>query len=103
MKNITFDKESIFKILIIRLSSLGDIVLTTKLIRDIKQNYPKSELYFVCNSEYEDILKGSIILSIDGKKINDVETLTNYLNQKNNPKAKYQILSRNKHVLQIIM
>lgn len=54
---MTFDKESNLKFMIIRLSSLGDIVLTTKLIRNIKQNYPKSEIYFICNKEYEDIIK----------------------------------------------
>lgn len=54
---MTFDKESNLKFLIIRLSSMGDIVLTSKLIRNIKLNYPKSLLYFVCNKEYEDIIK----------------------------------------------
>jgi len=57
MKIMTFDKETIIKFIIIRLSSLGDIVLTTKLIRNLKLNYPKSELFFICNEEYADLLK----------------------------------------------
>ncbi|HRP02801.1 MAG TPA: glycosyltransferase family 9 protein [Candidatus Kapabacteria bacterium] len=62
MKFITFDKTTKVKFLIIRLSSMGDIVLTTKLIRNIKLNYPNSEIYFVCNHEYIDILKYNIYI-----------------------------------------
>lgn len=54
---MTFDKESNLKFLIIRLSSLGDIVLTTKIIRNIKLNFPKSDIFFICNKEYIDVIK----------------------------------------------
>lgn len=45
------------KFLIIRLSSLGDILLTTPLIRSLKQKNPDSEIDFVLREEYEDLLK----------------------------------------------
>lgn len=36
------------KILVIRLSSIGDIVLTTPVIRCLKQQLPSAELHFLC-------------------------------------------------------
>ena len=48
--------EKINRLLIIRLSSLGDILLTTPLIRTIKQNYPSTEIDFVVREEYKDLL-----------------------------------------------
>ena len=48
--------NSITKILIIRLSSLGDILLTTPLIRNLKKMYPQLEIDFLMRSEYLDLL-----------------------------------------------
>ncbi len=45
------------KILIIRLSSLGDILLTTPLIRSIKKNITDSEIDFVLRENYEDLIR----------------------------------------------
>lgn len=45
------------KILIIRLSSLGDILLTTPFIRSIKNQFPGIEIDFVLREQYSDILK----------------------------------------------
>jgi heptosyltransferase-2 len=45
------------KILIIRLSSLGDIVLTTPLIKSLKQKFPKSKIFFLTKAQYQDLLK----------------------------------------------
>jgi len=45
------------RILIIRLSSLGDILLTTPLLRAIKQKFPDIETDFLVRSEYADALK----------------------------------------------
>ena len=53
--NVELDKFS--KILVIRLSSLGDIILTTPIIRAIKENYPKLRIDFMLRKEYGDILK----------------------------------------------
>lgn len=45
------------KILIIRLSALGDILLTTPVIRSLKNKYPDSEIDFLLKKEYSDTLK----------------------------------------------
>lgn len=45
------------KILIIRLSSIGDIVLTTPVVRCIKQRVPGCELHFLTKAKFADVLK----------------------------------------------
>lgn len=45
------------KILIVRLSSLGDILLTTPLISEIKLNYPQVEIDFLLKPHYADVYK----------------------------------------------
>ncbi|MBM4159108.1 MAG: glycosyltransferase family 9 protein [Ignavibacteria bacterium] len=45
------------KILIVRLSSFGDIVLTFSLIDFLKKEFRDTELHFLTNSEYESLLK----------------------------------------------
>jgi len=45
------------RILIIRLSSLGDILLSTPLIRAIKSRFPQIEIDFVLREQYTDTLK----------------------------------------------
>lgn len=44
------------KILVVRLSSLGDILLTTPLIRSLKKENPKIEIHFLLREEYQDVL-----------------------------------------------
>lgn len=44
------------KILIIRLSSLGDVLLTTPLIRSLKNDNPKTEIQFLVREEYKDAI-----------------------------------------------
>ncbi len=44
------------KILIIRFSSLGDILLTTPLIRSFKKKYPSANIDFLVREEYKDLL-----------------------------------------------
>jgi heptosyltransferase-2 len=48
--------DKVNKLLIVRLSSLGDILLTTPLIRTIKKKYPAIEIDFVVRKEYNDLL-----------------------------------------------
>ena len=48
--------ENVKKILIIRLSSLGDILLTTPLLRSIKKMYPNISIDFILRKEYEELL-----------------------------------------------
>lgn len=55
--------KDIKKILIIRLSSLGDIVLITPVIRAVKHKFPQTEVYFLTKSIYSPLLKGNLHLS----------------------------------------
>jgi ADP-heptose:LPS heptosyltransferase len=45
------------KILIIRLSSIGDIVLTTPVVRCIKKRYPDCELHYLTKNSFASILR----------------------------------------------
>lgn len=47
------------KILVIRFSSIGDIVLTSPVIRCIKQQLPSSELHYVTKVAYSSILESN--------------------------------------------
>lgn len=50
-------------ILIVRLSSLGDILLTTPLIRSLKKQNPSLQIDFLIRSEYCDLLKANPYIS----------------------------------------
>lgn len=61
------------KILIIRLSSLGDILLATPLIRTFKKKYPHVKIDFLIKGQYKDVLLNNpflenIILYCEEKK-----------------------------------
>lgn len=45
------------KFLIIRFSSIGDIVLTTPVIRCLKQQYPNAEVHFVVKKKFKSVLE----------------------------------------------
>jgi ADP-heptose:LPS heptosyltransferase len=47
------------KILIIRFSSIGDIVLTTPVVRCLKQQLPNAEIHFVTKSKFESLIKNN--------------------------------------------
>lgn len=49
--------KSINTALFIRLSSLGDILLTTPLIRSLKKKHPHIKIDFIIREEYQDLLK----------------------------------------------
>lgn len=51
------DLTNVKKLLIIRLSSLGDILLTSPLLRSIKANYPDINIDFVLKIQYGDALR----------------------------------------------
>uniref|UniRef100_A0A7C4M3R9 Glycosyltransferase family 9 protein n=1 Tax=candidate division CPR3 bacterium TaxID=2268181 RepID=A0A7C4M3R9_UNCC3 len=51
------NEQSISRILVIRLSSMGDVVLTSKLIRNLRKNFKNSIIKFITNKEYEDLIK----------------------------------------------
>lgn len=46
-----------YKILVIRLSSMGDILLSTPLLRQIKARYDKSEIDYVVKKRFADLLR----------------------------------------------
>ncbi|MDT8324479.1 MAG: lipopolysaccharide heptosyltransferase II [Bacteroidota bacterium] len=45
------------KILLIRLSSIGDIILTTPMLRVLKARYPEVQLHFAVRREFSDLLR----------------------------------------------
>jgi len=51
--------EQKVKFLIIRLSSIGDIVLTTPVIRCLKQQVENAEVHYLTKPEYESIIKNN--------------------------------------------
>lgn len=49
-------QKKIDKILVIRLSSLGDVVLATPVLETLKENLPQSRIYFLTKTQYRDLL-----------------------------------------------
>ncbi len=47
------------KILILRFSSIGDIVLTTPVIRNVKQQVPDCQLHYYTRNQYADLLQNN--------------------------------------------
>ena len=45
------------KILIIRMSSIGDIVLATSFLKSVKQKYPDGEIHFLIKKEFSELVK----------------------------------------------
>jgi heptosyltransferase-2 len=45
------------KILVIRLSSLGDVILTTPVLGALKDRFPHSRIYFLTKARYGDVLR----------------------------------------------
>jgi heptosyltransferase-2 len=45
------------KILIIRMSSIGDIILTSPLIRQLRQKYPDARIDYLIRKEYADLVR----------------------------------------------
>jgi len=45
------------KILIIRMSSIGDIVLSTSFLRSVKNKYPNAEIHFLIKKEFAELVK----------------------------------------------
>lgn len=51
------------KVLIIRFSSIGDIVLTTPVVRCIKQQLPNAEIHFLTKEKFRDVIKSNPYIS----------------------------------------
>lgn len=60
------------KILVIRLGSLGDVVLTTPVVAALKQRHPQADVDFLVKKEYHDLLIGNPhirrIIPFDGSR-----------------------------------
>ncbi len=52
-----YEVEKKLKILIIRLSSMGDVILSTALPLQIKKKYPNSEIHFAVDKKFAEIYK----------------------------------------------
>jgi lipopolysaccharide heptosyltransferase II len=48
---------SLSKVLVLRLSSIGDIILTSPFLRVLKNRFPDIELHYVVRNEYADLLR----------------------------------------------
>lgn len=57
------NKSAALKILIIRFSSIGDIVLTFPVITAIKEHFPGAEIHYATKEAYESLLQGAPQLS----------------------------------------
>jgi len=55
--------KPIQKILIIRFSAIGDIILTTPVIRAVKKRYPQADLHYLTKKQYVDLVKHSPYVS----------------------------------------
>ncbi len=51
--------ETPAKALILRLSSIGDIVLASPLVRVLRARFPKAQIDFVTKTEYEDLVRSN--------------------------------------------
>jgi ADP-heptose:LPS heptosyltransferase len=76
------------KILIIRLSSLGDVILTTPLIKAVKKLYPESIIDYCTKAEYSEIIRttpgvGNIIEADNDLTFKNLKVLKKKLKQNN--------------------
>jgi ADP-heptose:LPS heptosyltransferase len=54
---INMNKYNFKKILLLRFSSLGDIILTTPLLKVLKNNFPEAEIDYCIKKSYADIVR----------------------------------------------
>ncbi len=50
------DLQELKKILVIRLSSFGDIILSFPLLRKLREKFPDSEIHYLTKSQYKDVV-----------------------------------------------
>lgn len=69
------------RVLIVRFSSLGDILLATPLIRTLKKKYPNLQIDFLLKEEYFDLLKHNPYLNniykLKNNEITNIQSLKN--------------------------
>ncbi|MFC2131971.1 glycosyltransferase family 9 protein [Bacteroidota bacterium] len=88
--------KKINNILIIRLSSMGDVILTTSLIRQIKSKYPDVNLHFVTAKPFTDIYRYNPRISklIEYDKSGDLRDIVRLKNELRQiiPGGKYDLV-----------
>jgi lipopolysaccharide heptosyltransferase II len=61
------------KILLIKSGALGDILMTTPLLRTLKKTYPKTEITYIIGEKFAEVLRGNRnvdeIITFDTKKL----------------------------------
>lgn len=67
------------KILIIRLSSMGDIILTTPVLRCIKEQIPHAQIHFLVKHKFKDAINTNIHISKIYTFNGDLRKVTNVL------------------------
>ena len=67
------------KILVVRFSSIGDIVLTTPVVRCIKKSMPDSEIHYLTKSKYADIVRNNPNIDKVHTIINKVDEVISHL------------------------
>lgn len=71
------------KILIIRFSSIGDIVLTTPLIRCIKKQIPNVEIHFLTKEKFKTVLKANPYIDKIHTIVDDIQPIMTQLIKEN--------------------
>jgi len=71
------------KILIVRFSSIGDIVLTTPVVRCLKKSFPDSELHYLTKSKYKDIVKNNPYIEKVYSIVKDIKEIKSDLKAEN--------------------
>ena len=54
-KRIKFDRKKVKKILVIKIWGMGSIVLASPLFKNLKENFPEAEIWFLTKSGFESI------------------------------------------------
>lgn len=86
--------ENIEKILIIRLSSIGDIILTTELVRLVRKLYPDAEIDYLIQKEYAELLENN-------SRINNILKYDKKITMAENNRNREKYLKKNKYDLVI--
>ena len=70
------------KILVIRLSSIGDIILTTPVLKAFKRKYPDSKIDFIVMEQFKDAISGldyiDNIITFDKKKDDGLKNIIKF-------------------------
>ena len=80
--------ENKIKILVVRLSSLGDVLLTTPVLRALKNKFPSSEIHFLVKPQFTDAVRSNPHIS----KIIEYDTSNIFETKKNIKSQNFKII-----------